>query len=271
MTSARSSFKKKKNNSSNLRKFVAATAALCQAEAYHSAVTHHGTWTVVTTGRYLRVSHNVTAYYHLPSRLRHTTHCLDWEIGVAWYCVLLLFLYLIIIRRKSLTTYKTYDLYLRITLSPMAMRQRALKLEILSTKSELLTTSAQDQFAKWAKLRRSVDKGLADLEKLSEFCLLPPPLVSRLNYLFTILCRRRSCILQIRLCHEIQYVIMALDYWIAVRRWMVVQEAARVFSPSRVAWSAWMVACLTICSCRYVFLVLHDTIPSVQPGGPSYE
>ena len=59
-------------------------------------------------------------------------------------------------------------MYLRVTLSPAAMRQRALKSEILSTKSELLKTSAQDQFAKWAKLRRSVDKGLADLEKLSE-------------------------------------------------------------------------------------------------------
>ena len=64
-------------------------------------------------------------------------------------------------------------MYLRITLSPMAMRQRALKSEILSTKSELLKTSAQDQFAKWAKLRRSVDKGLADLEKLSEFVYCP--------------------------------------------------------------------------------------------------
>ena len=55
-----------------------------------------------------------------------------------------------------------------MTRSPLAARQRALKTEILSTKSELLKTSAQDQFAKWAKLRRSVDKGLADLEKLSE-------------------------------------------------------------------------------------------------------
>jgi len=68
---------------------------------------------------------------------------------------------------KSVLLDTTYDLYLRITLSPMAMRQRALKSEILSTKSELLKTSAQDQFAKWAKLRRSVDKGLADLEKLN--------------------------------------------------------------------------------------------------------
>jgi hypothetical protein len=68
---------------------------------------------------------------------------------------------------KSVLLDFTYDLYLRITLSPMAMRQRALKSEILWTKSELLKTSAQDQFAKWAKLRRSVDKGLADLEKLN--------------------------------------------------------------------------------------------------------
>ena len=49
-------------------------------------------------------------------------------------------------------------------------RQRELKSEVLSKKAELLQTSAQDQFAKWAKLRRSVDKGLADLEKLS--CVL---------------------------------------------------------------------------------------------------
>lgn len=61
----------------------------------------------------------------------------------------------------------TYDMYLRVSRSPLAARQRALKSEILKTKSELLKTSAQDQFAKWAKLRRSVDKGLADLEKLN--------------------------------------------------------------------------------------------------------
>lgn len=47
-------------------------------------------------------------------------------------------------------------------------RQRKLKAELLTTKKELMQTSAQDQFAKWAKLRRSVDKGIAELEKLSE-------------------------------------------------------------------------------------------------------
>ncbi|KAF9553909.1 hypothetical protein CPC08DRAFT_645010 [Agrocybe pediades] len=60
-----------------------------------------------------------------------------------------------------------YDIYLRVTRSPLAARQRTLKAEILATRAELMKTSAQDQFAKWAKLRRSVDKGLADLEKLN--------------------------------------------------------------------------------------------------------
>lgn len=64
---------------------------------------------------------------------------------------------------------QTYSLYLRLTRSPIAAKQRTLKSEILSAKAELLKTSAQDQFARWAKLRRGVDKGLADLEKLSAF------------------------------------------------------------------------------------------------------
>ena len=60
-----------------------------------------------------------------------------------------------------------YGLYLRIFYPDTESRLRNLKTELLSTKSELLATSAQDQFAKWAKLRRSVDKGLAELEKLN--------------------------------------------------------------------------------------------------------
>ncbi|TFY75964.1 hypothetical protein EWM64_g8048 [Hericium alpestre] len=59
-------------------------------------------------------------------------------------------------------------LHQRIFHRGMVARQRQLKAEILQKKAELLQTSAQDQFAKWAKLRRSVDKGLADLEKLNK-------------------------------------------------------------------------------------------------------
>ncbi|SJX60870.1 uncharacterized protein SRS1_12097 [Sporisorium reilianum f. sp. reilianum] len=43
--------------------------------------------------------------------------------------------------------------------------QRALRRDILTTKQQLAATSSQDQFAKWAKLRRKVDKSLADLER----------------------------------------------------------------------------------------------------------
>lgn len=67
---------------------------------------------------------------------------------------------------------QVYALYLRIFYSGTVAKQRKLKSEILLNKKELLQTSAQDQFAKWAKLRRSVDKGLADLEKLSEYCVI---------------------------------------------------------------------------------------------------
>ena len=64
-----------------------------------------------------------------------------------------------------------YAIYLRIFYSSAVAQQKKLKADILLNKKELLQTSAQDQFAKWAKLRRSVDKGLADLEKLSEYLI----------------------------------------------------------------------------------------------------
>ncbi|KIJ68119.1 hypothetical protein HYDPIDRAFT_173783 [Hydnomerulius pinastri MD-312] len=60
-----------------------------------------------------------------------------------------------------------WGLYCRVFMSAGYARQRQLKAELLTTKKELMQTSAQDQFAKWAKLRRSVDKGLAELEKLN--------------------------------------------------------------------------------------------------------
>ncbi|KAG1871263.1 WRB/Get1 family [Suillus subalutaceus] len=60
-----------------------------------------------------------------------------------------------------------WDLYSRLFMNVSYSRQRQLQAELLTAKKELLQTSAQDQFAKWAKLRRGVDKGLADLEKLN--------------------------------------------------------------------------------------------------------
>lgn len=60
-----------------------------------------------------------------------------------------------------------YALYQRVFYSAKATEQRRLKTSILTAKKELTDISAQDQFARWAKLRRRMDKELADLEKLS--------------------------------------------------------------------------------------------------------
>ena len=59
------------------------------------------------------------------------------------------------------------SVYLRFFHSKLITRQQELKTTTWSTKAQLMATSAQDQFAKWAKLKRSVDKGFQDLETTS--------------------------------------------------------------------------------------------------------
>lgn len=59
--------------------------------------------------------------------------------------------------------------YTRAFLGNVAKEQRRLRKQVLDDKAELGRTSSQDEFAKWAKLRRKVDKGLADLERSSEW------------------------------------------------------------------------------------------------------
>lgn len=44
----------------------------------------------------------------------------------------------------------------------------SLKRDIVKNRLELKNTSAQDEFSKWAKMRRTVDKQVAELEALSE-------------------------------------------------------------------------------------------------------
>lgn len=50
-----------------------------------------------------------------------------------------------------------------------AKTQTQLKRDLFTTRQQLNQTSSQDEFAKWAKLRRKVDKDLADLEAVSEY------------------------------------------------------------------------------------------------------
>jgi len=81
--------------------------------------------------------------------------------------VLVFFTQLISWIGQSVLLELAYAIHQRVFKSSTISRQRKLKADILAKKKELLQTSAQDQFAKWAKLRRSVDKGLADLEKIN--------------------------------------------------------------------------------------------------------
>ncbi len=54
------------------------------------------------------------------------------------------------------------------SLSKQAAEQRVNQREYLKVRQELNGTSSQDEFAKWAKLRRQHDKLLEELEKKSE-------------------------------------------------------------------------------------------------------
>ncbi|CAO1636715.1 unnamed protein product [Sympodiomycopsis kandeliae] len=58
-------------------------------------------------------------------------------------------------------------IHLRLLHGSTLSRQRALKKELFQTRQQLNQTSSQDEFAKWAKLRRKVDKILSELEAVN--------------------------------------------------------------------------------------------------------
>ncbi|CAG8532377.1 3096_t:CDS:2 [Ambispora gerdemannii] len=60
-----------------------------------------------------------------------------------------------------------YGVYLAHFKKELVEKQRRVKREILAIKHDLGRTSSQDQFAKWAKLRRGMDSKMNELEKLS--------------------------------------------------------------------------------------------------------
>jgi len=111
----------------------------------------------------------------------------------------------------------------------MALRQRQLKTEILAKKADLMKTSAQDEFAKWAKLRRSVDKGMADLEALSAW------LISYFKYhsnhmLMMLLSRQRGGVYKGSIRSQIQYCSLDIDHWCPVLRGMVQPKSCSILS-----------------------------------------
>ncbi|KAF8930007.1 CHD5-like protein-domain-containing protein [Dissophora ornata] len=68
---------------------------------------------------------------------------------------------------KTHFTAMAYDVYLKAVNKDLVGKQRQLKKEVLTLKNDLSRTSSQDEFAKWAKLRRKMDSKIAELEKLT--------------------------------------------------------------------------------------------------------
>ena len=71
-------------------------------------------------------------------------------------------------------SFQTWNLYNRLpTPTAKAFREQKTKqAEFVTLRRQLAATSAQNEFSKWAKLQRQVDKLTVQLEKQSTF---PPP------------------------------------------------------------------------------------------------
>ena len=114
-------------------------------------------------------SRHDAGHHNIPTGIRDRTDLMDRSIRSLRLCR---FTFSILrFTKTQLFKRQAYALYLRIFYASDSLRQRNLKAEILTTKKQLLQTSAQDEFAKWAKLRRKVDKGLSDLDTLSSASL----------------------------------------------------------------------------------------------------
>lgn len=67
-----------------------------------------------------------------------------------------------------------WALYNNVVFPKAAAEQRELKRQFMKVRTEMNATSSQDEFAKWAKLRRQHDKLLEQLEKTSKSSLSCP-------------------------------------------------------------------------------------------------
>ncbi|PWN49749.1 hypothetical protein IE53DRAFT_387998 [Violaceomyces palustris] len=61
----------------------------------------------------------------------------------------------------------THKIFLQLRHRRTLSQQRALRKEIYENKQQLAKTSSQDEFSKWAKLRRKIDKSLQELERIN--------------------------------------------------------------------------------------------------------
>ena len=67
----------------------------------------------------------------------------------------------------EVTNLQCYRLYAGVVNYSASRKLSALKKELFATRQQMNATSAQDEFAKWAKLRRKTDKLTSQVEEQS--------------------------------------------------------------------------------------------------------
>lgn len=75
--------------------------------------------------------------------------------------------FIALIGQSAISTFLYTVIFTYILPSDVHKKQKTLKQEILAGRRELQTISAQDEFSKWAKVRRRVDKQSGELEALN--------------------------------------------------------------------------------------------------------
>ncbi|KAI9376514.1 protein get1 [Aspergillus egyptiacus] len=92
-------------------------------------------------------------------------------LSLIW-TILILHVAIFVINTIGATTIDNllWILYLKLptSLYDDAREQAKLKREVIQLKRDMNNTSSQDEFAKWAKLRRKHDKAMADYEELNK-------------------------------------------------------------------------------------------------------
>ncbi|EIW68469.1 hypothetical protein TREMEDRAFT_44803 [Tremella mesenterica DSM 1558] len=150
---------------------------------------------------------------------------------------------------KSVLQDLTFALYSRIFLSGSISQQVNLRRQIISDKAQLNRTSSQDEFSKWAKLRRKVDKGLSDLEILNKSITSTR---SSFNIKFSSLLWISTTGIQIFIIwyHRFQPIFWLPNGWIPYPiEWILSFPSAPIGSVSSGAWCA---------ICRRVLLSLAE-------------
>ncbi|KAF9512529.1 hypothetical protein BS47DRAFT_1330276 [Hydnum rufescens UP504] len=132
-----------------------------------------------------------------------------------------------------------FSLYTYVFDPKAATRLKSLKTSILVDQKSLAQTSSQDQFAKWAKLRRKVDKGFADLDKLNaEMASVRSAFAIRFNSILWIVTNGSQ--LFIGWWYRKQAVFYLPPGWFGPAEWWL----ALPFAPKgSVSCGAWQVAC----------------------------